>query len=311
MNIRKSLAVTSLAIGLLLAGRSAEAAIYPDFTFDQTLISNCATQVVVPGMPCAFVADKMAGAYTEVLTVQSVTGPGAGTFSTVAYFNVATFTINDDANTAVGFPPSMLNLEAPPALDGYDIFAVFGATGSFSTDVTGTVNFVATSGCVELYADLDNDSGIPPGALPAAAPAVPVCDGPPSGAPGGVGDGLGMNFSVAAAADDALLATATLSQGEGHGDPADPDSGDFSIQFNPFVLTVLGAGVFVAPVPFYMTAQIEGVFNAFTPGGPGTSTIVGGAGNVFFVPEPASLALLGIGLLGSAVAMRRRQRAAK
>jgi hypothetical protein len=284
--LSKPLAVLALVAGLSLAtSRPASAVgIYPEFTVNQTLISNC----LAAGIACSFQADVIAGSYTERFTVITNVG-GTGTFSTVAYFNTNSFNMNDGA-TPIILPPSMLNTQLP-AIDGYDIYAIFAATGTFSPLGGTGVQFSATTGCVDLYVDRDVNTS--PAGLPGAVGPAPTCAA------------SGITFPAGTTADDSLLGSATLASGEGHLFPS-AANGDFSLAFNPFVLTPLGAGVFTQPVPFYLTAILEGNFNNFTPGAAGSSETIGGVANAFF-PEPASLALFGIGLLGSSLAVRRRK----
>ena len=75
-----------------------------------------------------------------------------------------------------------------------------------------------------------------------------------------------------------------------------------------FVLTAAGSDYFIAPVPFYEVSFQSGQLNNFEVAG--TQTINGSLDVVFNrVPEPSSIALVGLGLIGLAAGLRRRKQA--
>lgn len=291
------------AVGMMSG--SANAQPLPDFTVNQSTVSNCTT-FANPVLPCSFVADKMTGNYNEVFTTTAAPTP-VGSFSTVAYWDLGQFVANDGATALLTpFLNNGLNGPAPLVPDGYRIYGLFSANGTFVANGSGGFDFTGVTGQIDVYVDLAQDGS--PKVLPTSAPGAVTVPG----------------------TADALLASATLVNSTGLC-PTGPScglitggsaSGDFNLTFNPFNLTALGSSYFVQPVPFYMTVVLKGQFNSFAPVPanciPGVtpaacSQQINGSADAFFVaapsaiPEPATLTLVGLGLLGAA---RRRFRKA-
>jgi len=293
MSYRKLL----VAAGVLAAvsfGRAASAApVLPDFTLDLNPVSiPITTQTLL-------VADKFVGNYNEIFSVTSFNPmTGAGTFSTLAYWDMGQI-VHDDGTIVYPAGVSKLGVD-------YAVYGLFSASGSFGPNGLGGTTFTANAGDIEVVLDQNiNTTKTLPGAAAGTPPPLVAPPNIPAGTPlGFIGAG---GVALAGTGDDTVLATAALSAGEGH-TAAGLANGDFGLVFNPFTLTGLGNQFFFAPKPFYLEVDLKGQFNSFVVAG-GLNQTINGSADAFFndttVPEPATLTLLGGGLL--AMAARRRK----
>lgn len=247
---------------------AASAATFPDFTVDPV------------GSKGNFVADKITGNYTEVASF------GAGVFNVSLFWEAGQFVAND-GNSQV---------KNTGLTNDYGLYATYKASGTFvSSGGKTTFTFLPGSGSLQLFLDSNNDTS--------------VTSAPVSGS---------GNFALGSDGDDVLLATGMALAGEGTLDPSlstcgggggsGINCGSFGSD-TTFQLTNAGKLFFIAPNPFYNLSFQSGQLNNFTPAG--TQEINGSLDVVFDsaeVPEPASIALLGMGLLGLGMSRRRKQK---
>ena len=118
---------------------------------------------------------------------------------------------------------------------------------------------------------------------------------------GTLGANAAAGVTLGNTADDSLIAFSNTSSGTGL---ATTSGGFFDILFSDFTLTPAGAEYFVAPDPFYVKATVDGDFDTFSVA-PGSQELTGDVSAVF-VPEPSSLAILGLGLFGLGFTARRK-----
>lgn len=221
-----------------------------------------------------FTADKLNGGYSELLVVNATSDPNILSFQSTVFVNWGQF-FRNNGSQQIGASSTLLGAQ-------YDLYSVVRASGTLSLS---TGQFNATNATAEVWADQFNSLG---GANTSRD-----------------GWDFGLNPILSGAGDDELLLTGTFNSGAGQASAP----GIFAFTFDNIALTALGNNYFIAPRPFYFRLLSDGDVDTegFSVTAPGVFELAGDISANFYIPEPGSLALAGLALLGLGAVTRRKK----